>query len=157
MGVFQNFVIAKNQGVLAPECVMFTGIISCRIPHAGFTKRTTLREKFVSNLELSDFCKTKRFTMLLSKTEASYLSESIKPTTESPTTQPLRADGRPLLSFRPINIITNVSAQANGSARCQLSTSSSRISTDVMVGCKVEVDERDFNSIGAKVECTVDW
>lgn len=25
-----------------------------------------------------------------------------------------------------------------------------------MVGCKLEVDERDFNSIGAKVECTVD-
>ncbi|KAH9814186.1 ribosomal protein S5 domain 2-type protein [Melampsora americana] len=94
--------------------------------------------------------------MFLSKTEASYLSESIKPTTESETTHSLRADGRPLLSFRPINIITNVSAQANGSARCQLSTSSSSILTDVMVGCKLEVDERDFSSIGAKVECTVD-
>ncbi|KAG0147973.1 hypothetical protein CROQUDRAFT_42180 [Cronartium quercuum f. sp. fusiforme G11] len=94
---------------------------------------------------------------MLSKTEASYLSESIKPTnTAGQTAKSLRADGRGLFSFRPINIITGVSAQSNGSARAQLFTSSSGVVTDVLVGCKLEVEERDFSTMGARVECTVE-
>lgn len=91
---------------------------------------------------------------MISKTEAAFLSDSLGLPTESTS---IRADGRAPFSYRPINLIDQISVQSNGSARCQLKTSSDAILTDVIVGCKLEVEERDFDTHGARVECTVDF
>ncbi|KAI7940692.1 hypothetical protein MJO28_012977 [Puccinia striiformis f. sp. tritici] len=92
-------------------------------------------------------------TSMISTAEASFFSDSLS----SLDTPSIRADGRTPFSYRPINLIEDVSVQCNGSARCQLRTSSENILTDVIVGCKLEVEQRDFDIHGAKIECSVDF
>ncbi|WAQ90755.1 hypothetical protein PtA15_13A154 [Puccinia triticina] len=90
---------------------------------------------------------------MISTTEAAFFSDSLS-STANPS---IRGDGRTPFSYRPINLIDHVSLQSNGSARCQLKTSSENIVTDVIVGCKLEVEQRDFDTHGAKIECSVDF
>ncbi|KAA1085496.1 hypothetical protein PGT21_009123 [Puccinia graminis f. sp. tritici] len=90
---------------------------------------------------------------MISTTEAAFFSDSLS----SNSNPSIRADGRTPFSYRPINLIDEVSLQSNGSARCQLKTTSENIITDVIVGCKLEVEQRDFDAHGAKIECSVDF
>jgi len=90
---------------------------------------------------------------MISTTEAAFFADSLC----SANNPPIRSDGRTPFGYRPINLIDNVSLQSNGSARCQLKTSSDHIITDVIVGCKLEVEERAFDTHGSRIECSVDF
>jgi exosome complex RNA-binding protein Rrp42 (RNase PH superfamily) len=89
---------------------------------------------------------------MISTTEAAFFADSLC----SIGNPSIRSDGRTPYSYRPINLIDQVSLQSNGSARCQLKTSSDNIITDVIVGCKLEVEQREFDIHGARIECSVD-
>ncbi|MBW0477254.1 hypothetical protein O181_016969 [Austropuccinia psidii MF-1] len=94
-----------------------------------------------------------RPTGMLSRAEASFYRNSLVPS----ASKYVRADGRSAFKFRPISITTGVSAHSHGSARCRLTTTSDGVVTDVLVGCKLDVEERTFDTRASVLECSVDF
>lgn len=87
---------------------------------------------------------------LLSKAETSYIQASL---TADP---PIRADGRSLHDYRPIELNTGVGPLANGSARVRIG------GTDVMAAVRLEVEDVVTASSGGaaddgRVSCVVTW
>lgn len=69
---------------------------------------------------------------LISPPELAYITDSLL--------QGRRLDGRSLVEFREIFISTGTIAQASGSARCSCG------GTDVIVGCKLDVEDVSSSS-----------
>jgi len=84
---------------------------------------------------------------MASKSEISYIQSSLL------ADEPLRSDGRSLLDFRPIQLATGIVAQANGSARVNIS------GTEIIAAAKLEVEdvESEEGVDGGRISCSVLW
>lgn len=84
---------------------------------------------------------------MTSKSEASYIRTSLL------ADKPLRADGRSLLDFRDIQLVTDVVLHANGSSRVSVGA------TEVIAACKLEVEDVDDDNgrDGGRISCSVFW
>ncbi|MBW0470628.1 hypothetical protein O181_010343 [Austropuccinia psidii MF-1] len=69
----------------------------------------------------------------------------------------LISDGRSAFKFWPISITTGGSAHSHGSARYRIKTTSDGVVTDVLIGCKLDVEERTFDTRASVLECSVDF
>ncbi|CAH7689670.1 expressed protein [Phakopsora pachyrhizi] len=105
---------------------------------------------------------------MLSQTESSYLIESfntVAPTTEQfqqtgkelSRSRIIRLDGRDNLRFRPIELIDRFSNFSNSSCRAKLLTNSNNVSDEILVGVRVEIEEREFDRFGSgRLEVSID-
>jgi len=82
---------------------------------------------------------------MTSKSEASYIQTSLL------ADKPLRADGRSLVDFRDIQLVTDVVLHANGSSRVSVGA------TEVIAACKLEVEDVDDDGgrDGGRISCSV--